>query len=297
MTLLLAALPAVSQASTIYKFTDANGVVNYTDRQTPGAQVLVFRDRMVEHLEQQVHLDINRTPASTTFTARNELYAPVEIELKLGGLGNVQGQPAATVHSVVPPRASVTLALLAARQPGQPIRFTQQFRYALGDPSRQPSAYAYPLPWLGGPFRVSQGPNGKYSHTGAKSRYAIDIAMPRGTPIVAARSGIVVKVENGQPEGGAEASGNFVRVLHDDGTMGVYLHLTQGSVSVREGQSVTVGTPLARSGNTGNSNGPHLHFVVQRNVGLALESIPYGFDQPLAGLPAPMLGQSGPARP
>ena len=74
-------------------------------------------------------------------------------------------------------------------------------------------------------------------------------------------------------------------ILHDDGTMGVYLHLMRHSVLVAEGQRVQVGTPLARSGNTGNSSGPHLHFVIQRNVGLALESIPYDFAQPVDSLP------------
>lgn len=276
---------STASAGPIYKFVDANGVVNYTDRQTPGAQIFVFRDRMVEHLEQQVHLDVHRSASATRFTVRNELYAPVEVELKLSDLGNVQGLPATRIRRVLAPRSSVNLAVLAAEQPARPIAFRQQFRYALGDPGRQPRAYAYPLPWRGGPYRLSQGPNGKYSHFGIKSRYAMDIAMPRGTPIVAARAGTVIKVENSQAEGGSEAAGNFVRVLHDDGTMGVYLHLAQGSVSVREGQQVQVGTALARSGNTGNSSGPHLHFVIQRNVGLALESIPYEFNQAVGSLP------------
>ena len=94
----------------------------------------------------------------------------------------------------------------------------------------------------------------------------------------------MVKIENNQSGRGNNPSGNFVRILHDDGTMGVYLHLMRHSVLVAEGQRVQVGTPLARSGNTGNSSGPHLHFVIQRNVGLALESIP-DFAQPVDSLP------------
>ncbi|MFS9669962.1 M23 family metallopeptidase, partial [Klebsiella pneumoniae] len=56
---------------------------------------------------------------------------------------------------------------------------------------------------------------------------------------------------------------------------GVYLHLKQGSVGVRVGQRVAVGSPLGLSGNTGNSSGPHLHFVVQRATEAGLVSIPY----------------------
>ncbi|MCP6329972.1 M23 family metallopeptidase, partial [Klebsiella pneumoniae] len=92
------------------------------------------------------------------------------------------------------------------------------------------------------------------------------------------------KTENDQSGRGNNPSGNFVRILHDDGTMGVYLHLMRGSVQVREGQYVNGGERIARSGNTGNSTGPHLHFVIQRNVGLALESIPFDFAQPVDSL-------------
>ena len=95
---------------------------------------------------------------------------------------------------------------------------------------------------------------------------------------------MVVKIENHQSGRGDNPSGNFVRILHDDGTMGVYLHLMRNSVAVSEGQRVALGDKLALSGNTGNSTGPHLHFVVQRNVGMALESIPFNFAQPVDSL-------------
>jgi len=271
-------------AMTIYKYTDANGVVSYSDRPAPGAQVFVFRDRMVEHLERQVRLDIRKQKGGDEIYVRNDLYAPVEIELGFGALKNVSGAPR-SIRKVLPARSNQRLALLTATQAGEPMRYTPRFQYFLGDPSGQAQGYRYPFPWRGGPFRLTQGPNGQYSHFGAKSRYAMDIAMPVGTPIVAARAGVVIKTENDQSGGGKNPSGNFVRVLHDDGTMGVYLHLKQGSVSVREGQRVDVGSPLALSGNTGNSTGPHLHFVVQRNTGMGLVSIPYQFSQPLEVLP------------
>jgi murein DD-endopeptidase MepM/ murein hydrolase activator NlpD len=195
-----------------------------------------------------------------------------------------------SIRKVIPARSSVRLIALIAQNPRLPLRYTQAFTYALGNPGDQPQGYQYPLPWVGGPFRVSQGPNGVFSHFGAKSRYAIDIAMPEGTPIIAARGGTVIKIENGQSGRGTNPSGNFVRILHNDGTMAVYLHLMEGSVSVREGEQVSVGTPLARSGNTGNTTGPHLHFVIQRNTGLGLVSIPYQFNQPVQSTSSLALG-------
>ena len=278
-------------AMTIYKSTDANGVVSYSDRPSKGSQVFVFQDRMVERLERQVYLDIKKQKGTDVVFVRNDLYAPVEVALAFAGMSNVRGAPAQTIRRVLPARSNTRLALLTAISGGKPLVYTPQFHYSLGDPTGTAQGYRYPLPWRGGPFRLSQGANGQYSHYGPKNKYAMDIAMPVGTPIIAARAGVVVKTENAQSGRGNDASGNFVRVLHDDGTMGVYLHLKQGSVSVREGQRVAVGSPLALSGNTGNSSGPHLHFVVQRNTGEGLVSIPYQFNQPLGALPNFALGK------
>ena len=282
---LLLLLAAPSQALTVYKYVDQNGVVPYSDQAVAGAQVFVFRDRMVERLDLQVKLETKKHAAGETLLVRNDLYAPVEIKLQLNDVVNAVGAPDKPISWVLPPRSKIRLVTLTPRDPQQPLQYKTRLHYALGDPRLLPKHYDYPLPWVGGPFRLTQGANGKYSHFTPKGRYALDIAMPEGTPIVSARSGMVVKIENQQSGRGNNPSGNFVRVLHDDGTMGVYLHLQRGSVKVREGQRVTLGQQLARSGNTGNSTGPHLHFVVQRNVGMALESIPYDFAQPVNSLP------------
>ncbi|MEJ3667980.1 peptidoglycan DD-metalloendopeptidase family protein [Stutzerimonas stutzeri] len=286
--LLLLGLPLLASpalALTIYKYTDANGVVTYSDQAAPGAQVFVFRDRMVEKLDTQVKLETRKHDAGETLLVRNDLFAPVDIELKLENVENAVGAPTKPIRWVLPPRSQIRLATLAPRDASKPLNYTPKLRHALGDPRLIPKPYKYPLPWRGGPFRLTQGANGQYSHFTPKGRYAVDIAMPEGTPIVAARGGMVVKIENEQSGRGNNPAGNFVRILHDDGTMGVYLHLMKGSVAVREGQRVETGTRIARSGNTGNSTGPHLHFVVQRNVGLAIESIPFDFSQPVNSLP------------
>lgn len=276
---------ASSQGVTLYKITDDSGVVSYSDRPGPGAKPLVLLEPMVETLEGQVLLNAKTFDGGVSFSARNELHVPVEVELRLDNLVNAQGGDAPRiVRRLLPPRTTQMLSVLRGR-PGLLLNYRSTLLQAMGDPGKRPLGFRYAFPWIGGPFRVTQGPNGRVSHFGPRGRYAMDIAMPEGTPIIAAREGVVVKTQNSQSGRGPNPSGNFVRILHPDGTMGVYLHLMRGSVMVAEGQRVRQGQMLAKSGNTGNSTGPHLHFVVQRNVGLALESIPYRFDRPIGGLP------------
>lgn len=272
-------------ASTIYKYVDSNGVVTYTDKKTKGAETIVFGDAMVDTVSEDVYVTTNKHAGGETLIVHNDLFAPVEVELSIESAKNLLGVPDKPVRWILQPRQQLRLLTLTPKPgAGQPS-YNYTLRHALGDPRAQHAAQDYPLPWQGGPFRVTQGPGGGYSHTGPKGRYAIDIAMPVGTPIVAARPGVVVKTENNQSGRGTHPSGNFVRLLHDDGTMSVYLHLKHRSVVVREGQRVNVGMPLGQSGNTGNSTGPHLHFVVQKNVGLDTISIPFAFTQAVGRLP------------
>src|SRR5690606_24344871 len=209
--------------STIYKYTDANGVVTYTDQRVPGARVFVFNDNMVEDNDRQVYVTTRKHAGGDTLIVKNDLYAPVEIELEITRAEHVLGAPAKPIRWVLPPRQEIRLLTLAPDGTGTP-RYEHRLRYALGDPRSRHLAERYPLPWRGGPFRMTQGPGGRYSHTGPKGRYAVDIAMPVGTPIVAARGGVVIRTENSQSGRGTNPAGNFVRIMHDDGTMGVYLH-------------------------------------------------------------------------
>ncbi len=128
--------------------------------------------------------------------------------------------------------------------------------------------YLYRLPYGDdASFPIIQGYSAKLSHRGPE-QFTLDFGMPVGTPVHAARDGVVVLLEDSYDLGcGDEECGqfaNFVVVLHSDGTTGEYFHLAQGSARVELGERVQRGQLLALSGNTGYSTAPHLHFGVYR---------------------------------
>jgi murein DD-endopeptidase MepM/ murein hydrolase activator NlpD len=128
--------------------------------------------------------------------------------------------------------------------------------------------YLYRLPYATeASYPVIQAYDSRLSHRGAE-RFTLDFGMPIGTAVYAAREGTVVLVEDSHDSGcPSEECGrfaNFVVVLHADGTTGEYFHLARGSAAVRRGDVVRRGQLLARSGNTGFSTTPHLHFGVYR---------------------------------
>ena len=130
--------------------------------------------------------------------------------------------------------------------------------------------HVYRLPFANGrSFMVGQAPGGLLTtHATPASWHAIDIAMPEGTPVVAARAGSVIQAVSHLPVHGEQAppEGNTVRILHDDGTIAGYHHLAPGGVTVGLGEAVVAGQVIGYSGSTGHSSGPHLHFAVTRLV-------------------------------
>jgi murein DD-endopeptidase MepM/ murein hydrolase activator NlpD len=87
----------------------------------------------------------------------------------------------------------------------------------------------------------------------------IDIAIPTGTPIVAAASGTITFV-GGNP---CCSYGYHVIVDNGAGYETMYAHLS--SFTVAKGDRIVAGQRIGFSGTTGNSTGPHLHFELHRN--------------------------------
>jgi len=146
-------------------------------------------------------------------------------------------------------------------------RYQYRYRWRWGrDGARHDKSYVYRLPFEKGTKAfIIQGFKGRYSH-GGEQKYAIDWAVPVGTPVYAARGGRIVAAESRYIRGGPSPdflnTANYVVVKHDDGTFGNYLHFKRDGVVVQIGDNVRTGQLIGYSGNTGFSTQPHLHFHV-----------------------------------
>ncbi|MEO6613810.1 MAG: M23 family metallopeptidase [Chitinophagaceae bacterium] len=131
------------------------------------------------------------------------------------------------------------------------------------------TSYAYGLPYeKGKTFRVIQGYFSHYTH---KKRAALDFNMKRGTPIAAARAGIVIRVKEDGTRGGLKKKfrpqGNNIVIQHADGSKAGYWHLQYNGALVNVGDTVKQGQVIAMSGKTGFALVPHLHFIVWNSGG------------------------------
>lgn len=113
---------------------------------------------------------------------------------------------------------------------------------------------------LDGKVKISSNfnPNRRHPVTGrVRPHNGTDFAVKIGTPVLTVADGVVSKA------GFSKSAGYYIVINHPGSYSSVYMHLSK--LGVKQGQRVKIGTVIARSGNTGLSTGPHLHFELRRN--------------------------------
>jgi len=202
--------------------------------------------------------------------ARNLRDYPITYTLRIRTSDlNVDG-PSTVTRSLAPNQTEHAMTLRHKRE-NNDGKYQMSFDWTVGDKdANHDDNHLYSFPYLSGEtYRIMQGYGSRFSHTGLEE-FSIDVDMPIGTPVHAARSGIVARVEESHSKGcwenGCGQYANFIVVLHSDGTTGEYYHLDQNGSLVDVGESVSQGQEIGYSGNTGHTTRPHLHFAVYRAI-------------------------------
>ena len=112
-------------------------------------------------------------------------------------------------------------------------------------------------------MRVNPFHKGLYKHLG------VDIAMPRGTPVIATASGVISQLKRSDLEAGY---GNYIEVDHGNGIITRYAHLED--IQVRYGARVAKGDVIGTVGTSGGSVAPHIHYEIIRD-GINVDPVDY----------------------
>jgi murein DD-endopeptidase MepM/ murein hydrolase activator NlpD len=286
LLLQVSASPAVAQS--LYKYRSPNGEWVFSDRPPPQNESVEVRELPVGPANPRVTVSHRLIGSRVHLAASNGYYAPVELILGIDELRNAERpDPAQALRWILGPQTQTELFSLGALGAGGTPGIVYRYTWLAGDPgSEHAPDRPYRAPFaVASAFTVSQTFPDTVTHTKADSRYAVDIVMPIGTGVYAARAGTVFEIAATNFRGGMDPerdapAANLVRILHDDGTYAEYAHLNWNSIRVKPGDAVRRGEYIANSGNTGFSSGPHLHFAVIRNAGLRAESVPLVFEGP-----------------
>jgi murein DD-endopeptidase MepM/ murein hydrolase activator NlpD len=133
-------------------------------------------------------------------------------------------------------------------------------RAVFGPPAESPYVLPYPV---GARYEVLQAYC--YDRGSHGNQLAYDFLMNEGSPVTAARAGIVAGLEDRWPDSDWDSSHfNYLLIRHDDGSVAFYAHLRLGSMQVRLGDAVDAGDRIADSGHCGTPIAD-LHFGVYRS--------------------------------
>ncbi len=222
------------------------------------------------------------TADSVFFHLENNYHAPITIQttpnLEMEGKIRVNKATLVSKRDTLFKTIAVPLNLVIDTTAIDYSQFIE-FKGNLGDANlTEDTKHLYALPFeKGKAYEIMQANFGRVSHDKKTSFYAIDFTMPEGTPVHAARAGIVIKTQDKYTEHGGEElkyKANTIAIFHEDGTIGHYDHLQPQGVFVKPGDYVKTGQYIGLSGYTGYTTKPHLHFVVQNGKN---EAVPIYF--------------------
>lgn len=238
--------------------------------------------------------------------AHNRGSAPVYVMLELTKTQNVRmGTSTRSGGKVLEPGAREPLAEAIPIEPSEQVSFDWDVKWVFGRGTvrgNHDGLYRPPFPG-----DLTFDTNNTASEHPARERHAVDILMPPGTPIIAARSGWVMDV-SGEESGDrvekglnptyitpkdVQRMGSYVRILHDDGTWAEYVGLADGSVKVTPGMKVEAGTQIAVSGDRPGAE-PHMTFAVMKALaGMGQpESLPVKMEMAGRGVVAVVAGSA-----
>ena len=304
--------------ATVYQYRDAAGVVHYTDNRLRATISQRWHQDAIN--KDGILIRVVKKSDGHYFFALNRLASKARLNLKFTSQQNVSVPDVLQQAIILPAREEKFIGKLTAAAAGDwhydygfaysshhgrnQVEGRHQVQKIAGSTVVSPRIEAWKqhhnkvivpsaggsvnmLPPVAGAYRISQGFNGDFSHNKLANRYALDIALPVGTPLLATADGVVVAAVDHHVGGGLNAKyrgkANHLRLRHADGTMTLYAHLDTGSLKVKKGERVRAGQVVAASGHTGYSSGPHLHLAVQVNNKGRMESVPFTLNGRIPG--------------
>jgi murein DD-endopeptidase MepM/ murein hydrolase activator NlpD len=286
MLMMLASAAGLAQTQTAVKYRDVEGHWTFTDQSGSATAASPGEPLALAHESASLHINVQRyqAPGFTRLVASNGCLCTVTVRATVADSSIAAVRAGSVWTTTLEP--GETRTLLEAHDDDPRAALHYHWGAVLGSPQaqHQPSR-PYRAPFaLGATYTVSQAYPTHVTHGSPDSRYAIDIAMPDGTPVYAAREGLVINLRHDAFLGAVDPTlldqANVVEILHGDGTIACYAHLHWDSIRVHVGQRVARGEYIADSGNTGFTSGPHLHFAVWRNGGAGELSVPVEFAGP-----------------
>ena len=204
------------------------------------------------------------SPKTATLVLANDSQAPQAVLVKIFNQHPHKLVSEIAVNVPASSRVSVDAEALPGEAFARPISW--QYNYMDGKFVSADIDNNFQLPFgVGVNVRACQTPDGPIT-THHERINAIDFCAAEGTPIVAAKDGVVIEVVDFYTEGGKRLELlpkiNKVVIMHDDGLQTFYGHIYPNSAKVKVGDNVIKGQEIAQVGNVGYSSGPHLHFEV-----------------------------------